>query len=89
MRDYRLSNGKVDVCWIMRVSVLRNLAHLPDTLIDHHGIIEWIDHRCLVDMRGKDWSCLQKIKTWLVWSAFWLAFLAAAVFAGWLEYAYL
>jgi hypothetical protein len=85
MKDYKLNTGKVDVCWILRTSIMRNLAHLPDTLIDTRGRIEWIYHQCLVDMRGHDWSKLNKIKSWLCWSVFWLLFIAVAVGAGWLQ----
>jgi hypothetical protein len=62
---------------------------MADTLIDDRGKISWIDHRLLVDMRGKDWDGLKKVKARICWALFWLCFLALMFVPGWIEYSYL
>ena len=89
MKEYVALNGVKHPCWILRTSIVRHLMHRADTLIDHQGIIEWVDHRSLVDMRGRDWSKLKNIIGWCGWSVFWLAMLAAMFVPGWIQYTYL
>lgn len=79
------SGTQTTECWVMRISVIRHLIGMHDTLIDDHGTMLWIDHYRLTDVRGQDWSRMEHIMNRVYWTMGVMAMLSALVFEGWLQ----